>query len=35
MESKNKCDVTVQTEDNKTELMMRYCKVSVIKKRGR
>lgn len=32
MESKDKCDVTARTEDDKTQLTKRYCKVSVIKR---
>lgn len=34
MESKDKCDVTVQTECNKTNLTEKSCKVRVIKREG-
>lgn len=32
MEIRDTCDVTVQIEDDKTQLTKRYCKVSVIKR---
>lgn len=32
MESKDKCDVTALTEDNKTKLTKRYCTIEVIKR---
>lgn len=32
MEIRDTCDVTVQIEDDKTQLRKRYCKVSVIKR---
>lgn len=32
MGSKDKCDVTVLTEDNKTKLTKKYCTIRVIKR---